>query len=336
MRAWRSHRPGGPSELTLDEIPTPSPGSGQLLVRVQAAGINFPDTLTIRDRYQVRRPRPFVPGSELCGVVVAVGDAVSDFDIGDIVVAVVGWGALAEFVICDAESVICVDGDVSREEAAALMFTYATAHFALTACAQLRTGETLVVLGAAGGVGSAAVQLGRAVGAHVVAAASSSEKIELALSQGANAGVIYPKEFTNIDVRRRFTRELQEAAPTGIDAVLDPVGGDYAEMAMRALAYRGRYLVVGFAAGIPVVPLNVALIKSLQVIGVDWHTFGLKCPEGKKKSCLSVVDYWRAGKIAPRISARFDFADAPAAIAHLENRSTSGKIVVRFETAENN
>lgn len=249
----------------------PTPKAGEVVIEVKAVGINYPDTLIIEDRYQFKPERPFSPGGEVAGVVDAVGEGVKGVFRGDRVIAVPGWGGLVERLAVPASSLIPMPDGMSFEEAAALTMTYGTSYYALKDRANLQPGETLLVLGAAGGVGAAAVELGKAMGARVVAAASTNDKVEFALELGADNGLIYPSGAMDKAAQKALSGELKLATGRdGADVVYDAVGGDYTEPALRAMDWNGRYLVVGFPAGIPSLPLNLTLLKSVSVIGVFW------------------------------------------------------------------
>lgn len=331
MKAWRSHTAGGPESLMLEEVDRPEPGPGEVLVRIRSVGINFPDGLLIRDRYQVRPTRPFIPGGEFSGVIEKTGADVDDLRSGDMVVATIGWGALAEYAVVAAVDIITVHPALPSDEAAAFFYTHATAYFALQTVGSLRAGETLVVLGAGGGVGSAAVSIGHALGATVIAGASSEEKVALARARGASKELVYESDLPTTNDQKKFARALKALAPGGIDVVFDPVGGPYAEPALRSIGHRGRYLVVGFAAGIPSVPLNVPLLRSAQVLGIDWRSFGIREPAAARRDTRALFELWRTGLIAPVVTERHDFTDAPAAIARVEAREALGKIVVTVD-----
>ncbi|HBS34361.1 MAG TPA: NADPH:quinone oxidoreductase, partial [Parvularcula sp.] len=259
MKAMMSVEPGGPDSLKLVEAPTPAPGPGQIRVAVKAAGVNFPDTLIIRDLYQFRPPRPFAPGGEVAGLVDAVGEGVSAFKKGDRVLAMALSGGYATDIVVDVKAAVKIPDAMPFDEAAGFLMTYGTSHYALKDRAALRSGESLFILGAAGGVGAAAIEIGKAMGAKVVAGVSSSEKAAFARELGADDFVIYPKEIDK-DGQKVLSNQIKAACGgDGANVVYDAVGGDYAEPAVRALAWEGRYLVVGFPAGIPKLPLNLTL-----------------------------------------------------------------------------
>jgi len=326
MRALFSHAPGGTETLSLDEIADPSPGAGDLLVRVRACSINFPDVLIIEDKYQLKPPRPFAPGSEIAGEVEAVGEGVTGWQPGDRVIAAVGYGGLVEKIVIRANQAIPLPAERSFEEGSALLLTYATAIHALVDRGRLQAGQTLLVLGAAGGVGIASVEIGKALGARVVAAVSSEEKAEAARAAGADQAVIYPSgEF---DPRALSQLFKDVVGPNGADVILDPVGGDYAEPALRSIAWQGRFLVVGFPAGIPKLPLNLTLLKSCDVCGVFWGAFAARDPQRNAAQVEQLFRWWAEGKIAPKVSATYPLERGGEAIAALRDRKAIGKLVV--------
>lgn len=329
MRAVLSKAPGGPDTLTVEEVLDPTPGPGQVVIEVKAVGINFPDTLIIEDKYQFRPERPFAPGAEVAGVVDAVGEGVKGVFRGDRVIAVPGWGGLVERLAVPANTLIPIPEGMEFEEAAALVMTYGTSYYALKDRAKLQPGETLLVLGAAGGVGAAAVELGKAMGARVVAAASTNEKVEFALELGADNGLIYPSGKLDKSAQKELSGELKLATGRdGADVVYDAVGGDYCEPALRAMDWNGRYLVVGFPAGIPSLPLNLTLLKSVSVIGVFWGAAVARDPAAHAANMADLVQLWKDGKIRPRISRTFPLEQAGEAIQALSDRAALGKIVV--------
>jgi len=329
MRAVLSKAPGGPESLVVEEVPDPTPKAGEVVIEVKAVGINFPDTLIIEDKYQFRPERPFAPGAEVAGVVEAIGEGVKGIHKGDRVIAVPGWGGLVERIAVPAASVIPIPKEMDFETAAALIMTYGTSYYALKDRAKLQAGETLLVLGAAGGVGAAAVELGKAMGARVVAAASTNDKVEFALELGADNGLIYPSGPMDKAAQKELSGELKLATGRdGADVVYDAVGGDYAEPALRAMDWCGRYLVVGFPAGIPSLPLNLTLLKSVAVIGVFWGAAVMRDPRGHAASMADLMTLWSEGKIRPRVSRTFPLHRAPEAIQALGDRSAMGKIVV--------
>jgi NADPH2:quinone reductase len=332
MKALRSHEPGGPETLSVDEVEAPSPGTGELLVRVRACAINFPDTLIIEDKYQFKPPRPFAPGGEVAGEVLEVGEGVSGWAIGDRLIAVPGWGGLAEQIVVDARAAYRLPEGRSFEEGAALLLTYATSIHALYDRGKLASGQTLLVLGAAGGVGLAAIELGKARGARVIAAVSSEAKAAAAREAGADDTIVYPRGPFDKDGAKALAQLFKDAVgPDGAHVIYDPVGGDYAEAALRAIAWEGRYLVVGFPAGIPKLPLNLTLLKSCDVCGVFWGAFAARDPKANAAHVAELFRLWEAGAIAPKISATYPLERAGEAIAALGDRSAIGKLVVTLD-----
>jgi NADPH:quinone reductase-like Zn-dependent oxidoreductase len=334
MRALLSEAPGGPETLRLREVPWPEPGRGEVRIRVAACGINYPDALIIADRYQAKPPRPFAPGTEVSGVVDALGPGTSNFSIGDRVFAVRTFGGLAEAIVVPSGSCFAVPPAMPDEDAASLLMTYGTSHHALKDRANLQPGERLLVLGAAGGVGLAAVELGRRMGATVVAAVSSEDKADVARSRGADATVLYPAGELSREAAKAFTEQVKRAAQGEIDVVLDPVGGDYAEPALRSLGWDGRFLVVGFPAGIPRVPLNLALLKGCHITGVFWGSFITRFPERHRANVAELLAWYGEGAIRPLISARYPLERGAEAIADLVSRRAIGKVVVTMTPAE--
>jgi NADPH:quinone reductase-like Zn-dependent oxidoreductase len=334
MRALLSDQPGGPETLRIAELPDPAPGPGELLVRVRACAINFPDVLIIEDKYQLKPPRPFAPGGEVSGEIEAVGEGVDGWAVGDRVIAVPGFGGLVEKIVIPARSAFRLPATRSFEDGAALLLTYATSIHALADRGRLQPGQTLLVLGAAGGVGLAAVELGKAMGARVVAAVSSEEKAEAAREAGADETLIYPPGPFDRDGQKALSEQFKSAVgPAGADVIFDPVGGDYAEPALRSIGWEGRYLVVGFPAGIPKLPLNLTLLKSCDVCGVFWGAFAMRDPKANAAHVAQLFMWWDEGKIAPRISATFPLERAGEAITAIAERRAIGKLVVTLDGA---
>jgi NADPH2:quinone reductase len=327
MRALMSCEPGGPETLRLLDVPAPVPVAGQVLLAVKACGVNYPDLLTIQDRYQVKTPRPFAPGAEVAGIIAAVGSGVSGFCVGQRIAARIGTGGMAEFVAVDAGRCSPIPEEMSFADAAVMQFTFETAYYALHTRANLKAGETVLVLGAGGGVGVAAVQVARNLGAHVVAAASSQEKIDFARRYGAGAGFLYPAVMP--EDRREITARLKGAVGSrGADVVIDAVGGWLTEAAIRCVAEGGRYLVLGFTAGIPSLPLNLPLLKNCDVLGINWRTFTLQQDPRNEANRRELQRWYREGILSPGISAEFPLHDGGKAIQLLADRSAVGKIVV--------
>lgn len=330
MRALLSKAPGGPETLSLEYAPDPVAAAGQVIVAVKACSINYPDALIIEDKYQLKPPRPFAPGSEVAGVIESVGEGVGDWAPGDRVLAATGFGGLAEKVAVDASRLFRLPDGRSFEEGSALLLTYATTIHALLDRGHLREGHCLLVLGAAGGVGLAAVELGKAFGARVVAAVSSEEKAAAASAAGADETIVYGRAPFDKDQSKALAEQFKAAVGgSGANVIYDPVGGDYAEPALRSIAWEGRYLVVGFPAGIPKLPLNLTLLKSCDVCGVFWGAFAARDPHANAAHVERLFRLWHEGRIAPRITESFAFEDAGKAIAKMAARQAIGKLVVR-------
>jgi NADPH2:quinone reductase len=318
--------------LVVREVADPEPRPGAAVVAVKACGVNYPDVLIIEDRYQFKPPRPFSPGGEIAGVVTALGEGVSGLKVGDRVLGSTGNGGMAEAIRLDAARLTRIPDAMPFDEAAAFLMTYGTSYYALKDRGRLQAGETLLVLGAAGGVGLAAVELGVAMGARVVAAASSEEKVALAKARGASEGVVYPLGPFDKDGRKALAEQFKAACgPAGANLVYDAVGGDYAEAALRAIAWEGRFLVIGFPAGIPQIPLNLALLKGCDIVGVFWGAATARDPAGHKRNVAELMDLYAAGKVRPHVSERFPLERAGEAIAHLAGRKALGKVVVTME-----
>jgi NADPH:quinone reductase len=332
VRALLSCEPGGPETLRLEEIVDPQPGPGELLVRVRAAAINFPDVLIIEDKYQLRPPRPFAPGGEIAGQVEAVGEGVEGWRAGDRVIAVTGFGGLAEKIVLPERAAFRLPEARSFEEGSALLLTYATSIHALLDRGKLEAGQTLLVLGAAGGVGLAAVELGKAFGARVVAAVSSEEKAQAARDAGADEAIVYPSGPFDRDGQKALGALFKDAVgPAGADVIFDPVGGDYTEAALRSIGWEGRFLVVGFPAGIPRLPLNLTLLKSCDVCGVFWGAFAARDPKANAAHVETLFRLWDDDRIAPRISATYSLESAGEAIRAMAERRVIGKLVVTLD-----
>ena len=328
MKAVLSTQPGGPETLVVEEVPIPDAGGGQIVIDVKAIGVNFPDVLIIKDLYQMRPERPFAPGGEVAGIVREVGEGVDEWAVGDRVVAIPGHGCMVEQMALDARICYRVPDDVPLDEASAFLLTYGTSYYALKDRAHVRPGESLLVLGAAGGVGLAAVQLGAAMGMEVIAACSSQEKVDLCLEHGASKGIVYPVGPLDRDQQKAFSSAIKEAGAGGVDVVYDAVGGDYAEPAVRAMNWEGRFLVIGFPAGIPNLPLNLTLLKSCQIVGVFWGAFAASQPEANAANFADLFRMYGEGTIRPYISSRYPLDEGAAAIEELQDRRARGKVVV--------
>ncbi len=332
MKAIRTHAIGGPETLTLDEVDAPTPGAGEVRIAVKACAINYPDTLMIRDLYQFKPQRPYSPGGEIAGVIDAVGDGVEGYAVGDRVMAGIGNGGLAEQVVVQAGRMFPIPDGVPFEKAASLLMTYGTTIHGLKDRGHIKAGDTVLILGAAGGVGLSAVELAKAFGARVVAAVSSEAKGEVARKAGADEVVIYPREDMDKDASKALAEAFKTACgPNGANIVYDIVGGQYSEPALRSIAWEGRFLVVGFPAGIAKMPLNLTLLKSCDICGVFWGAFTAREPVKFRAQVDELFALMKAGKIDPLVSETFPLERAGDAIAKLENREAVGKLVVTME-----
>lgn len=329
MKALRTHAVGGPDTLTLDELDSPVPGPGQVRIKVKACSINFPDVLIIQDLYQFKPQRPFSPGGEVAGIVDALGEGVTGWNVGDRVIAMMGNGGLAEEVLADAARMWPLPADASFETGASLLMTYGTNMHGLLDRGHLKAGDTLLVLGAAGGVGLAAVELGKAYGAKVVAAVSSEDKAAVVREHGADEVVVYPRAPLDKDQSKALAEAFKAACgPNGANVVYDIIGGDYSEPAVRSIAWEGRFCVVGFTAGIAKLPLNLTLLKSCDVCGVFWGAFAARDPQANAKHIATLFELLKAGKINPKVSATFPLERGGEAIQLLADRKAIGKVVV--------
>ena len=322
MHAWLCENPTGVDALSWKELPTPTPKAGEVLIEIKAASLNFPDLLIVQNKYQMKPPLPFVPGSEYAGVVQAVGDGVTHLKVGQHVACLSGTGGFATHTMAPAALCMPLPAGFPFVDAAAFIMIYATSHHALADRAQLKAGETVLVLGAAGGVGTSAIQIAKALGARVIAAASTDEKCELCRAIGADDTINYS------------TQDLREALKAltggkGPDVIYDPVGGDLAEPAFRSIAWRGRYLVVGFAAGtIPALPLNLTLLKGASIVGVFWGGFAKNEPKANAAAMAELAHWYAQGKIKPVIDRTMPMAELKAAYAYMGSRGVKGKLVM--------
>ena len=322
MHAWLCENPTGVEALQWKELPTPEPRAGQVRVAIRAASLNFPDLLIVQNKYQMKPPLPFVPGSEYAGTIEALGADVKHLKVGDAVAAFGGTGGFATHAVVDAALVMPLPAGFAFDDAAAFILTYATTHHALIDRGQLKAGETLLVLGAAGGVGTAAIQIGKVLGARVIAASSSDEKGELCRSIGADETINYATDNIR-DRLKEFT------AGKGPDVVYDPVGGDLAEPVFRSIAWRGRYLVIGFAqGGIPALPLNLALLKGASIVGVFWGEFARREPKANAAALAELARWYAEGKVKPVIDRRLPMRELPAAYERMGSRTVRGKLVM--------
>jgi NADPH2:quinone reductase len=322
MKAVVCHAYGPPESLTVEELAPLMPGRSQVVISVKACGVNFPDTLIIQGLYQFKPPLPFSPGSEVAGVVKAVGAGVEHFKPGDRVMSIAAYGGFAEEMVADATAVIPMPDSLDFDVASSVMMTYGTALYALKDRAHLQPGEFLLALGAAGGVGLAAVELGKAMGARVIAAASSEDKLAICRQYGAEATINYIRE----DLKERI-KELTSGQ--GVDVVVDPVGGSYSEPALRGIAWNGRYLVIGFTTGeIPRIPLNLPLLKGCSIVGVFWGSFHAREPQHSQENLRELLGWLQEGKVKPHISARYPLEQAADALNDLIHRRVVGKAVL--------
>lgn len=322
MRAMLCHAWGGPENLTLADVPAPEAGPGEVLVEVAAAGVNFADSLMVAGQYQEKPPFPFAPGMEAAGIVLAAGAGVSRVKPGDRVLALPDWGAYAEKVVARENNVFRLPDAMGFEAAAGFAITYGTAHGGLRWHANLRAGETLLVHGAAGGVGLAAVETGKAIGARVIATAGGPEKLAIAEAHGADELIDYRVE----DIRERV-KAMTDGQ--GADVVFDPVGGDVFDASMRCIAWGGRILVIGFAAGrVPQIPANILLVKNVAAMGVHWSTYRKRAPERLAEEFAELFQWYETGKLKPHVSHRFDLSEAQTAIEMLTSRKSTGKVVL--------
>lgn len=321
MRAILCKELGPANTLVIDDIASPAPGKGEVKVRVKAAGLNFPDTLIIEGKYQIKPELPFSPGGEMAGEVLEVGDGVKNFKAGQRVMGLTGYGAFAEEIVVPENRLIPVPDGMNDHTAAAFSMVYGTSYHALKQRANIQPGETLLVLGASGGVGLAAVELGKAMGANVIACASSDEKLEVAREAGADDLINYAEEDLKDALKKRY--------PKGVDVIYDPVGDKFTKAALRNMAWNGRLLVVGFAAGdIPKIPANLALLKGCSIVGVFWGAFTQQEPKVNMQNIMELMQLFGQGKLKPRISQVFKFEEYEQALAALTSRTAKGKVVL--------
>ena len=332
MRAVLSKEIGGPDTLVVEDAPDPVAGPGQAVIRVRACGVNFPDSLIIEDKYQFKPGRPFSPGGEVAGEVESVGEGVTAVKVGDRVIGSCGWGGMAERVAVDASRCIPMPEAMPFDEASAFILTYGTSWHALKERAQLKAGETILILGAAGGVGVAAIELAKAVGARVIAAVSSEDKAAFCREHGADAAVVYPTGPFDKDGKKALAKLFKDACgEDGAHVIYDAVGGDYAEAALRAIAWEGRFLVVGFPAGIPSIPLNLALLKGCQIVGVFWGAWAARDRKAFAAGVRDLMTFYAEGEVKPVVSKTYPLEQAGQAIRDLAERRAQGKIVVTVD-----
>ena len=334
MKALQCVELGGPEKLVVSDVADPVIAEDHIIIEVKSASVNFPDVLMIQGLYQFQPPLPFIPGGESAGVITEIGDGVEEFAVGDKVFAATGVGGICEKILAHKNNVKPIPENMDFEIAAALSVTYGTSIYALKQRANLQTGETLLVLGASGGVGLATVQLGKAMGAKVIAAASTQEKVDICKENGADEGFIYPSGNLDRDQQKELSNKIKElTGGLGPNVIYDPVGGTYAEPCLRSIAWDGRYLVIGFAAGadqIPKMPLNLTLLKGCQIVGVFWGAWTGMFPAENQKNFEELFEMYKDGKINPSPSDKFTLETSAEAIAHLKDRKAKGKVVINF------
>ena len=334
MKALQCVELGGPEKLVVNDVADPEIADDHIIIEVKSASVNFPDVLMIQGLYQFQPPLPFIPGGESAGVVIEIGDGVEGFNIGDKVFAATGVGGICEKILAHKNNVRPIPENMDFEIAAALSVTYGTSIYALKQRANLKAGETLLVLGASGGVGLATVQLGKAMGAKVIAAASTQEKVNICIENGADEGFVYPSGNLDRDQQKELSNKIKElTGGLGPNVIYDPVGGTYAEPCLRSIAWDGRYLVIGFAAGadqIPKMHLNLTLLKGCQIIGVFWGAWTGMFPAENQKNFEELFEMYKDGKINPAPSDKFTLETSAEAIAHLKDRKAKGKVVINF------
>lgn len=322
MKAVLCKEYGPPESLVLEDVEPLKPGKGQVVIDVKACGVNFPDVLIIQGKYQFKPGMPFSPGSEVSGIVKEVGEGVDRVQVGDRIIAFTSWGGFAEEIVTEAKKLTKIPASIDFAPAAAFTLVYGTTYHALKDRAQLKPGETLLVLGAAGGVGLATVEVGKVMGARVIAAASTDEKLEVCRQQGADAIINYTTE----DLRERVKALT---GGSGVDVIFDPVGGSYSEIALRSIAWNGRFLVIGFAAGdIPRIPLNLPLLKGCSIVGVFWGSFTEREPEHYQENMHELLTLLAEGKLKPHISATYPLERAADALNAMMQRKVQGKVVL--------
>ena len=332
MKALQCVELGGPDKLEINEVDSPSAIPGHVVIDVKSGSINFPDVLMIQGLYQFQPPLPFTPGGESAGIISEVGEDVTKFKVGDKVFAMTGTGAFAEKILAHEASCTLIPDSMDYDSAAALSMTYGTSLYALKQRANIQPGETLLVLGASGGVGIAAIELGKAMGAKVIAAASTQDKVDMCMAHGADEGFIYPSGNLDRDQQKELSNKIKElTGGVGANVVYDPVGDSYSEPCLRATAWEGRYLVIGFAAGeIPKIPLNITLLKGCQVVGVFWGAWVGMCPDENNKNFAELFKLHAEGKINPEVSQKYSLEKSADAFLHLANRKAKGKVIINI------
>ena len=332
MKALQCVELGGPDKLEINEVDSPSAIPGHVVIDVKSGSINFPDVLMIQGLYQFQPPLPLTPGGESAGIISEVGEDVTKFKVGDKVFAMTGTGAFAEKILAHEASCTLIPDSMDYDSAAALSMTYGTSLYALKQRANIQPGETLLVLGAYGGVGIAAIELGKAMGAKVIAAASTQDKLDMCMAHGADKGFIYPSGNLDRDQQKELSNKIKElTGGVGANVVYDPVGDSYSEPCLRATAWEGRYLVIGFAAGeIPKIPLNITLLKGCQIVGVFWGAWVGMCPDENNKNFAELFKLHAEGKINPEVSQKYTLENSADAFLHLANRKAKGKVIINM------
>jgi len=334
MKALLCKEFGPPETLSYEDVDDPVISPGKVIVDIYSASVNFPDVLIIEDKYQFKPSLPFSPGGEASGIISEIGEGVDGFIVGDRVIVSAGWGCFVEKILVDPSALTSIPDSMDFDTAASFLMTYGTSHHALKDRADLKKGDSLLVLGAAGGVGLAAVEIGNAIGAHVIAAASTEEKVQICLDHGAKDGLVYKTGSLDRDEQKSLSNQIKDlTAGLGANVIYDPVGGDYAEPSLRAIAWEGRYLVVGFAAGyIPKIPLNLALLKGCQIVGVFWGAFKAQFQDQHNDNVADLLKMYDDGHLKPHISGVYDLSNGAKAIKDLAERKAKGKIVVKVKS----
>ena len=334
MKALLCKEFGPPETLSYEDVDDPVISPGKVIVDIYSASVNFPDVLIIEDKYQFKPSLPFSPGGEASGIISEIGEGVDGFIVGDRVIVSAGWGCFVEKILVDPSALTSIPDSMDFGTAASFLMTYGTSHHALKDRADLKKGDRLLVLGAAGGVGLAAVEIGNAIGAHVIAAASTEEKVQICRDHGAKDGLVYKTGSLDRDEQKSLSNQIKDlTAGLGANVIYDPVGGDYAEPSLRAIAWEGRYLVVGFAAGyIPKIPLNLALLKGCQIVGVFWGAFKAQFQDQHNDNVADLLKMYDDGHLKPHISGVYDLSNGAKAIKDLAERKAKGKIVVKVKS----
>lgn len=334
MKALLCKEFGPPETLSYEDVDDPVISPGKIIVDIYSASVNFPDVLIIEDKYQFKPSLPFSPGGEASGIISEIGEGVDGFIVGDRVIVSAGWGCFVEKILVDPSALTSIPDSMDFDTAASFLMTYGTSHHALKDRADLKKGDSLLVLGAAGGVGLAAVEIGNAIGAHVIAAASTEEKVQICRDHGAKDGLVYKTGSLDRDEQKSLSNQIKDlTAGLGANVIYDPVGGDYAEPSLRAIAWEGRYLVVGFAAGyIPKIPLNLALLKGCQIVGVFWGAFKAQFQDQHNDNVADLLKMYDDGHLKPHISGVYDLSNGAKAIKDLAERKAKGKIVVKVKS----